>query len=172
MKPRLSLLFADAGGNAAVEMALVLPLLLVLMFSAAEAGNYVMNEHGLVKAVRDGARFAARQNFSNYTGCSGSPGGTVVADTQNVVIHGLRSGGSKYLVPNIAPGDITVSMGCGPSVGGQDMHGIYDVLPLNQHGQKVIVSASVVYRPLTGAFGLTGAGLKLNAASQAAVTGL
>ena len=35
-----------------------------LMFGAVELGNYFLNEHSLVKAVRDGARYAARQDFS------------------------------------------------------------------------------------------------------------
>ena len=83
-------LASDTRASSAVEMALVTPFLLVLVCSFVEAGNFVMNEHGLVKAVRDGARFAARQDFSNYTGCSGQPGGTVVTDTQEVVIHGYR----------------------------------------------------------------------------------
>ena len=39
-------------------------------------------------------------------------------------------------------------------------------------GQIVTVSASVPYRFMIGAFGFTGAGFNLNAASQAAVTGL
>ena len=83
-------------------MALVLPLLLVLMFSFAEAGNYVMNEHGLVKAVRDGARFAARQDFSNYTGCSGIAGRHRRGRHAECRHPWLRSGGTNYLAPNIS----------------------------------------------------------------------
>lgn len=163
-------LLTDCRGNAAVEMALVLPLLLMMIFSFAEAGNYVMTEHGLVKAVRDGARFAARQDFTNYTACSGEPGGTVVADTQNIVIHGLRSGGAKYLAPNISTDDITVATSCASTAGGQNMKGIYTLRA--NGGQVVTVSATVPYRPLIGAFGFTGIGFDLYAASQAAVTGL
>src|SRR4051812_47391200 len=61
-------------GSAAVEMALCVPLLLVLLCGSVELGNYLMDEHRLVKAVRDGARFAARQNLSYFLGCSGTPG--------------------------------------------------------------------------------------------------
>ena len=50
----------DSRGAAAAEMALVLPLLLVILFGSLELGNYFMNEHTLIKAVRDGARFAGR----------------------------------------------------------------------------------------------------------------
>jgi hypothetical protein len=78
MMGRLGLLSYDCRGAAAAEMALVLPLLLIILFGSLELGNYFMNEHTLVKAVRDGARFAGRQTFTNYTSCSGSPGGTVL----------------------------------------------------------------------------------------------
>ena len=164
-------LASDTRASSAVEMALVTPFLLVLVCSFVEAGNFVMNEHGLVKAVRDGARFAARQDFSNYTGCSGQPGGTVVTDTQEVVIHGYRSGGTGYLTPNIAAANITVATSCALNAGGQTMQGgIYGARA--NGGQIVTVSASVPYRFMIGAFGFTGAGFNLNAASHAAVTGL
>src|SRR5438874_6023127 len=85
-------LIRDLRGNAAAEMAMVTPLLLILMLGCAELGNYFWNEHTLLKAVRDGSRFAARQPFSNYTTCSGAPAGTVVSDTKNVVMYGYLSG--------------------------------------------------------------------------------
>ena len=171
MMGALRRLASDTRASSAVEMALVTPFLLVLVCSFVEAGNFVMNEHGLVKAVRDGARFAARQDFSNYTGCSGQPGGTVVTDTQEVVIHGYRSGGTGYLTPNIAAANITVATSCALNAGGQTMQGgIYGARA--NGGQIVTVSASVPYRFMIGAFGFTGAGFNLNAASQAAVTGL
>ena len=171
MRQALRHLLSDTRANSAVEMALVAPFLLVLVCSFVEAGNFVMNEHGLVKSVRDGARFAARQDFSNYTGCSGAPGGTVVTDTQEVVIHGYRSGGTGYLTPNIAPANITVATSCTLNAGGQSMKaGIYGARA--NGGQIVTVSASVPYRPMIGAFGFTGMGFHLNAASQAAVAGL
>src|SRR5215208_2965454 len=102
---------------AAAEMAMVLPLLLVLICGSVELGNYFLDEHRLVKAVRDGARYAARQNISHFTGCTGNPGGTVVADTQEVVMTGLLSGGDDYL-PNRSSGTIEVTVvGCSTAVG-------------------------------------------------------
>jgi Flp pilus assembly protein TadG len=164
-----SLLRRDHGGAAAAEMALVLPLLLVIMFGSIEIGNYFMNEHTLVKAVRDGARFAARQSFTNYTSCNGSPNGTVVADTQNVVMMGLVSGGT-IITPNIQPANVTVTNSCMATAAGQTMTGIYQGRV--DGAQIVTVDASVNYRPVLSAFGFTGIGLKLNATSQAAVTGI
>ena len=65
---RLARVFHHDGGAAAAEMVLVLPFLLVLMFGSAEMGNYFLDEHGLVKQVRDGARYASRIPLeANYT---------------------------------------------------------------------------------------------------------
>ena len=166
-------------GSAAVEMALITPLLLVLLFGSVELGNFFMNEHTLIKAVRDGARFAARQSFTNYTACSGAPGGTVVTDTQNVVMNGYLSGGST-ITPNISASNITLSVSCVSSANGQDMLGIYrsrfggtcNGSTANGCAQVVTVSATVPYRSILGTYGFSGLGLSLYASSQAAVTGI
>jgi Flp pilus assembly protein TadG len=164
-------LLRDRRGAAAAEMALAAPLLLTIMLGTTELGNYFWNEHTLLKAVRDGARFAARESFSNYTACSGSPGGTVVADTQNVVIYGYLSSTSKKLTPNISSSNVQVTTSCVTSTGGQTMTGLYKSQPTG--AQIVIVSATVNYRPIiAAAFGFSGIGTHLNATSQAAVTGL
>jgi Flp pilus assembly protein TadG len=172
-------LHKNTSGNAAVEMALVAPLLLIILFGSVELGNYFMDEHTLVKAVRDGSRFAARQSFANYTSCSGAPGGTVVDDTRNLVMDGYLSGGST-ITPNISASDITLSVSCTSTANGQDMLGIYrsrfggtcDGSAANGCAQVVTVSASVPYRSILGSFGFTGFGATLNASSQAAVTGI
>lgn len=165
-------LLADESANAAAEMAMVTPLLLILMMGCAELGNYFWNEHTLVKAVRDGARFAARESFSNYAGCSGSPGGTVVGDTQNVVMYGYLSDTSGLkLTPNISAANVSVTTSCATAAGGQTMSGLYK----NQANgaQIVTVSATVTYRPIIAMLlGFSGVGMTLNAQSQAAVTGL
>ena len=164
-------LLGDCRGAAAAEMALVAPLLLILMCGCAEVGNFFLNEHSLAKAVRDGARFAARQSFSGYPTCSGSPDTTtVVTPTQNVVMYGYLSG-STALTPHIATSNITVSTQCYTgSVGGQTMSGVYR--NRTNGAQVVTVTASVPYRSVMSAIGFRGAGLNLYASSQAAVTGL
>lgn len=173
-------LLRDHDATAAVEMALVSPLLLIILFGSVELGNYFMNEHNLVQAVRDGARFAARQSFTNYTGCSGAPGGTVVADTKNVVMNAALSGGS-LTTPDLTSSEISLSVSCVASTGGQNMLGIYrsrfggtcDGSSASGCAQVVTVSAtSVSYRSILGSFGFSGAGTRMNASSQAAVTGI
>ena len=173
MTTAFSRIRTDRSGAAAAEMALVIPLLLTILFGSIELGNYFMNEHTLVKSVRDGARFAARQSFINYTSCSGEPGGTVVADTKALVMNGALSGGT-IITPNIEAADISVTNSCKLEVGeaGSEvpMTGIYTDRPTG--AQIVTVSATVAYRPVLAAFGFTGIGLNLNAASQSAVAGL
>ena len=156
-------------------MALVTPLLFMIAMGVAELGNYFYNEHTLVKAVRDGARFAARQDFSNYTSCSGdvpTPGtaGPANDNTKNVVMYGYLSG-SNVLTPNIVKSNITVTTSCATSVSSQSMSGIYS--GRSGGAQIVTVSATVNYRPIIGvALGLPKTGLSLNASSQAAVIGI
>ena len=150
-------------------MALVLPLLLTIMFGSLELGNYFMNEHTLVKAVRDGSRFAARQSFTNYTSCSGSPGGTVVADTRHVVRMGYRTGGT-IITPRIEDTDISVTTSCKTTAGGQTMSGIYTGRV--NGAQIVLVDATVNYQPIIGFFGIPVPSMKLKARSEAAVAGM
>ena len=80
----LARLFRQESGAAAAEMALVAPLLIILMFGSMELGHYVYSQHVVVKAVRDGARYASRQGFSAFACPATTIGGTVVTDTQNV----------------------------------------------------------------------------------------
>jgi len=158
-------------GVAAVEMALVLPLLLLLICSCVELGNYFLDEHRLIKAVRDGARYAARQPIGLFTGCSGDPGGTVVADTRNIVMTGLLSGGNDYL-PNRGSATINVKVvSCSTTTQGGVYTGLKNGSGTAVGAPVVQVSASVPYTPVMHAFGFTGAGLSINATQQAAVTG-
>lgn len=167
----------DRKGAAAVEMALVTPLLLIIMFGSAEVGNYFYNEHLLTKAVRDGARYAARQNFSYYSTCTGTPTGTVEADTRNLVKTGYVTGTGDRLAAWNA-NTITLTTSCkatetatAPGSTQQNMTGIYRG---STTGAPIVtVAVTVPYTPIIGqAFGFSGSGLTLNATQQAAVTGL
>lgn len=161
-------------GSAAVEMALVTPLLLTIGFGSAELGNYFYNEHVLSKAVRDGARYAARQGFSYYD-CTGSPGGTIVDDTRRLVMTSLLSGGSNQL-PYWNATTISVTERCAATATDDsnvvsNMGGIYNGRASG--APIVMVSATVPYTPIIGtAFGFSGRGLDLYASQEAAVAGI
>ena len=166
-------LLRSTRGAAAVEMALVTPLLLIIMMGSFELGNYFMNEHKLVKAVRDGARFAGRQAFGSFDCSAGpTPSGTVVPDTQNVVKTGLYSGGSARIA-NWTSTTVSVTYTCATTAGGQDMLGIYRSSAGASVGAPIVtVSASVLYQPVLASYGFRGVGYYLNARQQAAVMGL
>lgn len=181
----LKFLCADVQGAAAVEMALVAPFLLIIMFGSVELGNYFLDEHDLVKAVRDGARFAARQDFSNYTGCSGNiptagTAGTAYENTKLIVQKGKLDTTASDLLPNWSTATFAATVSCQATANGQNMLGIYTSrLSTNCNGasasgcaQVVTVSATLNYRSILGSYGFSGKGLTLNASSQAAVTGI
>lgn len=172
-------LFRSKKGSAAVEMALVLPLLLGIMFGSVELGNYFLNEHKLVKAVRDGARFASRQNFSYFDCASGSVASAVTGPTEQLVRTGLPSGGTDSL-SGWSAGTFNVTVACqsqvttGKDADGADinqpMGGIYSG---SVNGAPVVtVSASVPYTPVLASFGFDAAGFSLNASQQSAVMGI
>lgn len=172
---KLGRLLGETSGAAAAEMALVMPLLLTIMIGSVELGNFFYNEHILAKAVRDGARYAARQGFANYD-CSGEPSTTVRDNTRELVQTSLLAGGADRLA-NWAATTISVTERCVSSAtdmsnSTETMTGIYDELSLG--GAPIVtVSATVAYTPVIGvAFGFSGVGLNLRASQQAAVMGI
>ncbi|WP_084607478.1 TadE/TadG family type IV pilus assembly protein [Sphingomonas jaspsi] len=167
--------FAFKNGAAAAEMAMVLPLLLVLMFGSAELGNYFLDEHGLVKQVRDGARYAARLPLeANYTCPS-----TVSSSAQSLITNVTRTGtvtgsgtqgrfNSAYWTRNCGSGTqtLTITVRC---VSNDDYDGIYQ--SLTGDIPVVKVSAAIGYRSVLGTLGLPTANLCLRAESEAPVIG-
>ena len=159
----------DEGGAAAVEMALVTPLLLILMVGGLEIGNYFMDEHRLVKAVRDGARFAARKDFTYFATCNATPGGTVATDTQNLVRTSLLTGGTDQLARwSTATFSVTTTGSTGS--GSVTYEGLYQGMASG--ARYVEVSATVDYLPVLAPFGFSLLGAQLNAKQQAAVAGV
>jgi Flp pilus assembly pilin Flp len=162
----------DRRGAAAAEMALVSPLLATLMFGSLEVGKYFWDEHLVVKAVRDGARYASRQNFAAMP-CGGSA--TNEAQIKNVVRYGkpVITGADKPLLYYWTNANtITVTINCYPNAGlnGNRVYdGIYTSRP---NVPRVTVNASVPYTPIVGSIGFRATGLNLNASNQATVFGL
>lgn len=166
-------------GSAAAEMALVTPLLLTLLFGSFELGNYFLDNHVVEKAVRDGARYAARQSLSNFPCSAASTGsvplGTVVSNTQNLVRTGAISGGTERLNGWNDPATIVVSYNCiTASSASVSYSGIYKgmsfvpvvTVKINQNTPRLM------YNSLFGILGFNSSSLSLNASSQASVTGI
>jgi len=162
-------LLANNGGAAAAEMALVTPLLLLIMAGGLEVGNYFMDEHRLVKAVRDGARFAARKDFTNFATCDAEPGGTVASDTRTLVRTSYLANGTDQL-SNWSGGTISVTTRCSTGNGSVTYGGIYK--DMANGARKVEISASVTYLPVLAPLGINFIGSTLNAKQEAAVAGV
>lgn len=162
-------------GAAAAELALCLPMVMVLMFGGFEAGNYMLAEHKVIKGVRDGARYAARLPYEYYTGCgpdltvpasgTGLPSiADVKEDIANVTLSG-KPGGGVARISGWDAADVSVSVSCHAAT----TTGIYEDLGT---APRVLVSSTVAYPSLFGALGFDTEGAIVRAQAQAAVMGL
>jgi Flp pilus assembly protein TadG len=164
-----SSLARDRSGTAAVEMALSLPLLLVLLFGAFELGYYLLSEHVVQKSVRDAARFGARLAMTNYPSCTVPANGAAEQQIRRVARFGNVTGtGNPRLIGWTADNMTTVTIAC-DNTSSYGTGGIYEDFP---NGAPVVtVSATVPYPTFFGALSLGPASLNLNSHSQAAVIG-
>jgi hypothetical protein len=160
----------ETSGAAAAEMALVLPLLMVILFGSFEVGHFFYSAHIANKGVRDGARYAARQSFIKL-GC-----GPLVADgPTEIKIKNVTRTGLTLPVPDqprISGWDnneVTVTVTC-TTTGSFATGGIYT--GLTGGARKVEVSAAVPYPSLFSLVGINSSALTINARSEAAVMGI
>lgn len=160
-------IFPDRRGNAAAELALALPVLLILLFGSFELGNYFLSEHVVQKSVRDASRYAARLSDYDFTGCSLDPGAE--QQVKNVARTGAPDGTTARL-RDWSDEDTTVDINCNPK-GSYDSAGIYAGFPSGVNSPVVTVTANVPYNTLFGAAEIGPATLNLNARSEAAVIG-
>lgn len=172
-RTRFNSAWSDCRGAAAAEMAMVTPFLVVLMFGSLELGKYFLDEHVVVKAVRDGARFAARQGFGAMP-CGGTA--TNEAMIKNLVQYGKVNAVAGTDQPRLqywtSPATITIQIDCyaNAGVGGARVYG--GLYTERATVPRVRVTAAVPYQPLVGAIGFNANGLSLNASNQAPVFGI
>lgn len=88
----------DEGGIQLVELAIVLPLLMILFAATAEFGRFFYEYSTLAKAARGGTRYLATAPV-----CPN-------ADTQakNLVVYGNTSGTGDPVIRGLGPGNISV----------------------------------------------------------------
>lgn len=148
---------------------MVMPLLLVIAFGSFELGNYFWDNHIVGKAVRDGARYAARQPFSKL-GCGPNvTDAATEANIKNVTRTGTIAGGSPR-VRGWANNQVTVTVVCQGTPSGIYVSGIYS--GLTGGGRTVTVSAAVPYPTFFARIGFDSANIIVNGRSQAAVMGI
>jgi len=153
-------------GAAAAEMALMLPFLVVLMFGALETGYYFYLEHQVVKGVRDGARFGARQSFVSLN-CNG--GSTIPSAVETAIKEVTRTGkvsGGTARVPGWVNADVTVSVSCPVT---PITTGIYAE---EANAPQLNVTTTVAYASLFSGLGVIDSTYTLSATQQAAVMGI
>jgi len=157
-------LLRSRNGSAAVEMALISPIFFALMFGAYDLGYYFMSEHLVVQAVRDGARYASRRPFSDYT-CS-TASSDVTTKTQTLVRTGSPTGTTGRLHGWTDNSTVTITVACDTTGAYQGIYtGVATGVPV------ITVSADVPYGSLFKSFGL-GSSLHLRAESKVAVMGV
>lgn len=163
MRGRALSFLRNRSGSAAVEFALVLPMLLALTFVMFEGGHYLYVQHQVVKGVRDGARFASRQAFAKYT-CTAIDSATETL-VKEVTRTGKISGGTAR-VAGWTNSQVAVSVSCpGTAV----TTGIYVNMA---NAPRVMVVARVPYTSLFSAIGTIRNTSHVGAYQQAAVVGL
>lgn len=162
---RVVFFLRDSRGAAAAEMAMMLPLLLALMFGAFEAGHYFYTEQKIIKAVREGARFAGRQPFASFP-CGGAANAAAVANIRQVTRTGTITG-TVSRVPNLALDDITVTHRCDTSYDGQ---GIFKGTSGGAPIVRVVARAD--YASLFNTLGFIDSTSSVFASSEAAVNGI
>ena len=156
-------------GSPSVEMALVLPMLFPLLFGGLEAANFFWSEHKLVKAVRDGARYASRQKVEDL--CTDATE-TMSEQLENNIKLVTRTGqlvsaSAQPKVPGWTGEQVEVTVSCQAFVA----TGIYTSLG----GAAPIVTvaaADVGYPALLGQLGGIDPEIEMNAVAHAAVIGI
>lgn len=161
---RLRLFIRDRSGTAGAEMALMVPLLLIMLFGSFEAANYFYTEQKVIKAVREGARYAGRLPFASYT-CPAGIDGTAVAQIRQVTRTGTLSG-QPALISGWADSDVTVSLTCTAVADSRVFSGNGGNAPIVQ------VSAVVAYPSLFAALGLIDSQASVRASAEAVVNGI
>ena len=153
---------------AAAELALILPLSVLLLFTALEAGHYMYQRHQVVKGLRDGARFAARQSFDlvNCRNGTGSIDSGLASSVVNLTRTGQITGGSPR-VPNWTAAEITVAVSC-PSASEAET-GIYDS---DEPAPQVNVSTAFTYNSFFGGLGVIDDTFQIGGSQQATVMGI
>jgi Flp pilus assembly protein TadG len=132
------------GGAAAVEFALLLPLMMILLFGFLEVGRLIWDYHIVTASVRDAARYAARFDAS----CAA--GGALVGDLAR--IKRLARTGSVDGTTPLIPGwtndaTVTVTVTCVDNPGGTTWTGRYKGMT---QFPRVTVSAAAPHRTLFG----------------------
>jgi Flp pilus assembly protein TadG len=141
-------------GTMTVEFVIVAPILLLLMLGIAEFGHALYQYNTLTKAVRDGARYLAKEATVGSTDTI-LIDSTDITRTENLVVYGNTTGTGVSKVPGLATSHVTVScLG-----GGTACPGVEHVVVTAQWPYQSIMGAAL---PMFGFGADLSLGLTLN----------
>jgi Flp pilus assembly protein TadG len=109
MKPRRSIsrIGTDESGHAVIELAVVLPVFLMIALGVFEFGRLIYSYHLIQNGVRDGARYVAGLP---YDPANTSQLASQLAATQNIAVRGTATGGTNR-VSWWAPSNVGIAYG-------------------------------------------------------------
>ncbi|HEV7473841.1 MAG TPA: TadE/TadG family type IV pilus assembly protein [Pyrinomonadaceae bacterium] len=127
--------FRRENGTHMVELAIALPVMLMLLGGLAEFGRFFYTYSKLTTAVRAGARHACKwERNASWT----------FPETSNIVVYGDFGGSGSPIVPGLSTANVTVTAN-GPSVNNVDSVTVrivnYRYTPLFDVGKLVGIPA-------------------------------
>ena len=96
-------------GLAVIEMAIILPILILLTLAAGEFGRAFIQYSRLSHRVQSAARFVAENALQGTTGVALLTA-TVHTQARNLVVYGTPSVGTTPAVPGLSPDDVVVTV--------------------------------------------------------------
>lgn len=96
-------------GLAAIELTIILPFLLLLIFATAEMSRLLYQYNALTKIVRDASRYLIEHASPGSTQTINITAATI-SETTALFIYGDTAGATTELLPNLANTDIQISV--------------------------------------------------------------
>jgi Flp pilus assembly protein TadG len=96
-------------GLAIVEMAIVLPILMLLTLAAGEFGRAFIQYSRLSHRVQTAARFVADNALQGSTGVALLTA-NIETQARNLAVYGTTSTGTTPAVPDLAPSDVVITV--------------------------------------------------------------
>jgi len=136
-------------GLAIVEMAIVLPILMLLTLAAGEFGRAFIQYSRLSHRVQSAARFVAENTLQGTTGVAVLTD-SIRTQARNLVLYGTTSVGTKPAVPGLTATDVAITVTPDGIVNVSIAYAyrpvIGDALPVFGFGQD-IATASILLKP-------------------------
>ena len=97
----------DEQGVQLLELAIVLPIMLLMFAGIAEFGRYFYEYTTLAKGARLGARYLASKSVTSGTDWEGP--------AKNLIVYGNVGGTGDPILPGLAPGNVDIQYAGGPA---------------------------------------------------------